>query len=160
MTEILENQLYLGDINDANDTSFLIDNNINTIICVAKDGEIKVDDLNKKINIHYFDIEDNLTYNIYDDFDNITKLINESEDRSGAILINCICGISRSATIVTAYLMKYYKMSLNNSLKGIYNTRREICINSSFIEQLIKYEYLIYGRNSISFDDCHKIFFY
>jgi hypothetical protein len=41
MTQIIEDKLYLGDIADANNESFIAEKNITTIICVAKDGKKK-----------------------------------------------------------------------------------------------------------------------
>ena len=40
MTQIIENKLYLGDIMDANNESFITNNNVTTIICIAKEGKI------------------------------------------------------------------------------------------------------------------------
>lgn len=114
----------------------------------------------KNIQIYFFDIEDNVTFNLHKHFDTIAKLIDERmEQHPGAVLVNCICGISRSATVVIAYLIKQCNLTLQTSMKEVYHVRPHICPNASFIRQLIQYEYDVFGKNSMSYEDCRKILF-
>jgi protein-tyrosine phosphatase len=137
MTQIIENKLYLGDIMDANNESFITNNNVTTIICIAKEG--KIDNI-KNISIYYFDIDDDIFFDLYEYFDFITKLIDERMEHEGSVLVNCICGISRSSTIIIAYLMKYCDLILKTALKEVHHVRSYILPNENFIRQLIKYE--------------------
>jgi len=127
MAQIIENKLYLGDIYDANNDQFLKNRAITAVICVAQDGIVCLPNL-PSIKIYNFNIQDNISYNISAYFDEIGEII----DKENIVLVNCICGISRSATIVTAYLMKYCALSLKNALMGTYAVRPIICPNDSF----------------------------
>lgn len=58
-------------------------------------------------------------------------------------------GISRSATLCIAYLMKYDKQCLQNAYLYVRERRKSICPNNGFWRQLIAYEYALYGENSV-----------
>ncbi|ORX92635.1 phosphatases II [Basidiobolus meristosporus CBS 931.73] len=53
------------------------------------------------------------------------------------ILIHCQAGISRSATVVMAYLMKYQNISLDEAYIMAHTARPIICPNDSFCQQLM-----------------------
>lgn len=154
MSEIIENELFLGDINDANNNEFLTLNKITAIICVAEHAVIR--NINPNIKIYHYDLSDDSSCNIVDYFNQIFKLI-EKED---VVLINCIAGISRSATVVLAYLMKYFGVSLKEAYTGLLSKRRIICPNKHFMECLLKYEHEIYGKNSLTYKECVNLFYY
>ncbi len=154
MTEVLENELFLGDISDANNNEFLTRNKITAIICVAEHAVIR--DIKPDIKIYHYDLADDSYCDIISYFDEIFKLI-EKED---IVLINCIAGISRSATIVLAYLMKYFGMTLKDAYIGLLSKRRIICPNKHFMECLLKYELDLYGKNSLTYKECINLFYY
>lgn len=58
-------------------------------------------------------------------------------------------GRSRSVTIVLAYLMKYNQMTLREAYEQTKICRPEISPNPNYISRLRKYEYKLYGKNSI-----------
>ena len=63
MTEIIKDKLYLGNINNANDISFINLHDIDTIINVACDGNIKkIIRITK--TVHNFNIRDDTDENI------------------------------------------------------------------------------------------------
>ena len=65
----------------------------------------------------------------------------ESARTSGSnILIHCHAGISRSPTIVVAYLMQSQNMSLNSAYKFVESKRPIISPNFSFVGQLYEFE--------------------
>jgi protein-tyrosine phosphatase len=51
--------------------------------------------------------------------------------------------VSRSSSIVVAYLMKKYQMKLESALTLTYSRRRVIRPNEGFLEQLVEYEKVI-----------------
>ncbi|KNZ72586.1 Tyrosine-protein phosphatase yvh1 [Termitomyces sp. J132] len=55
---------------------------------------------------------------------------------NGKVLVHCVMGISRSATVVAAYLMKTRKISRATAIKYIKQRRPEIHPNYGFIKQL------------------------
>ncbi len=51
-----------------------------------------------------------------------------------------LSGVSRSATIVLAYLMKYHHNTLKEAYLYLAEKRPQICPNEGFLIQLIRYE--------------------
>jgi protein-tyrosine phosphatase len=55
-------------------------------------------------------------------------------------LKDILTGVSRSATIVLAYLMKYHHNTLKEAYLYLAEKRPQICPNEGFLIQLIRYE--------------------
>jgi dual specificity phosphatase 12 len=145
MEEILKNKLYLGNMFDANDASTIKNANISCIVCVAE--RLKIVNTNPNVTVHKYELADDYTCNISLYFDEIGEIIN----KGGIVLVNCAAGISRSSTIVIAYIMKYYKLDLKRTF-GFPNKK--------FMECLLEYELSLFGKNSLSYDECIKLFYY
>ena len=67
-----------------------------------------------------------------DSFDFIEKCSNSN----GKILIHCFAGISRSATIVIAYLIYKYKMNTYDAISYTKKQRSIVHPNTGFLSQL------------------------
>lgn len=147
-------QLYLGDGYDANDEINLKDRNIQTIICVAED--VKITLKNSNIKIHTYNLQDSYECNISLYFDEISDLIHKQD----VVLVNCVAGISRSASFVIAYLMKYYEMNLKDAFLYVRKRRNQILPNKKFMTYLYEYEFKLFGLNSLTYDECVKLFYY
>jgi len=157
MSKIIYTQalkLYLGDVGHANDETTLKEQNINTIICVAEDAKIKLN--NVKVTIHKYNLQDSYECNISLYFDEISDLIHKQD----AVLVNCVAGISRSASFVIAYLMKYYEMNLECAFLYVRKRRNQICPNKRFMTYLLEYEFKLFGENSLTYDECVDLFYF
>lgn len=86
----------------------------------------------------YIDILDEPYVNISQHFTTCFNFI----DSSNKILINCTAGVSRSSTIVIAYLIKN-GMRFNDALLLVKNKRPRISPNIGFLKQLKEFESLI-----------------
>lgn len=53
----------------------------------------------------------------------------------GKVLVHCAMGLSRSSSLVLAYLMIHEDMTLVEAIKAVAQ-HRNICPNSGFLEQL------------------------
>ena len=86
-------------------------------------------------------IYDNPSYNkqMYNCFDRITSIIHEKLSNKKRVLVFCYQGVSRSATIVVAYLMKYYNLTKDIAVKYI-RTRRHCLIELLFDVALTQWE--------------------
>jgi protein-tyrosine phosphatase len=64
----------------------------------------------------------------------------EQERRKGNVLIHCAAGISRSATLLLAYMMNKYRTTLDDALS--HALRRRPCLqpNKGFLLQLRKFQ--------------------
>uniref|UniRef100_A0A6C0IVZ1 Tyrosine specific protein phosphatases domain-containing protein n=1 Tax=viral metagenome TaxID=1070528 RepID=A0A6C0IVZ1_9ZZZZ len=149
-----DKKLYLGDAFDANNEIFLQEKNINTIICVAEDAKITLK--NSKITIYNYDLQDTYECNISLYFDEIFNIIHKHD----VVLVHCVAGISRSASFVIAYLMKYYELSLKDAFLYVKRKRDRICPNKKFMTYLYEYEFKLFGENSLTYDECINLFYY
>lgn len=111
--------------------------NINHIIIVAR-GIAKIYD--DKIKCTKYDWDDYFIFDISTSLDNTADQIHDEIMRGNNVLIHCAQGISRSATVVIGYLMKYNKMSYSDAYQYVKAARSCIDPNPSFIEQLKRYE--------------------
>lgn len=99
-------------------------------------------------------LEDDVATNILPYLDSAVDKINEAITRRNAhVLVHCIAGVSRSATVVIAYLMKCKHMSLRQAFNYCYNLRPVIRPNNGFMAQLISYEQQLFGRQSVWMSD-------
>ena len=60
-------------------------------------------------------VEDNSTADIKMHFLKGIDFINSVQQRGGKVLVHCKAGVSRSATLCLAYLIKSHKMNLNDA---------------------------------------------
>ncbi len=154
MSEIIKNKLYLGDLFDANNKEEIKNNNITSIICVAEG--LKINNESSQVKVYKYELQDDYECNISLYFDEIGSIINKET----TVLVNCAAGISRSSTVVIAYLIKYFNVNLKIAFLYVRNKRSNICPNKKFMEYLLEYEKKIRGNNSLSYDECIKLFYY
>lgn len=133
---IIDN-IYLGNWRDSIDEAKLKYNNIRCILTLNKNKEHTETDRNMfarlGIRYKYIRIQDSLDANILPYIDESIKFIKECD---GNVLIHCFAGISRSVSIVVAYLMKEKQMSYNDSIRYVRNIRSIANPNYSFVQQL------------------------
>lgn len=75
-------------------------------------------------------------------------MIDEARRSNTRILIHCRVGVSRSATIVIAYLMAHYSMSLADAYLMVRARRLSVIIqpNLLFMYELLQWEQRLRGR--------------
>jgi len=80
----------------------------------------------------------------------IKKYFNQTYDfiKRDKTVVHCAAGISRSATIVAAYLMRKYGLTRDKALAHIFDRRPIINPNSGFKEQLKQFETEIANADS------------
>lgn len=95
-------------------------------------------------------IEDTENVNIRRHFDKVLERMNLEERRQGRILVHCVAGISRSSTIVLAYLMRHHNMRLREAYELVHVQRPYVQPNLGFWRQLIDYERSIFGSSTVN----------
>jgi serine/threonine/tyrosine-interacting-like protein 1 len=80
-------------------------------------------------------------------FDETIRFMNTAfENPSSRILVHCNLGISRSTTLILAYLMKTYNATLYEAFKFLRHRRPIVCPNLGFLRQLIDYEHDLFSH--------------
>jgi protein-tyrosine phosphatase len=73
-------------------------------------------------------------------FEPTHQFMDTAIDSGSAVLVHCAAGISRSATIVTSYVMKKQQMTAQQALAFVTGKRPIVCPNLGFRRQLEDYE--------------------
>ena len=135
MDEITE-KLYLGNISGAENRDKIKNLGIKKVLSVIEElvwPEYKESDniIHKKLAIYDFEQQNIIKY-----FGECLNFIKGDEK----VLVHCMAGASRSATIVIAYLMWNQKMSYHNALNIVKEKRFIVFPNPGFRDQLQLFE--------------------
>ena len=87
-------------------------------------------------------VRDDTMTNLYQHLDTITTTIREEAEQDGVVLIHCVAGVSRSAALCLAYLIRYY-CSLGEAWRYVKTIRPWVRPNYSFMEQLGEWEKVV-----------------
>nr|XP_055180733.1 dual specificity protein phosphatase 13 isoform X2 [Nyctereutes procyonoides] len=132
--------LFLGDAYTARDKSKLTQLGITHVVNVAA-GKFQVDTgakFYRGMPLEYYGIEadDNPFFDLSVYFLPIARYIRTALSvPQGRVLVHCAMGVSRSATVVLAFLMICENMTLVEAIQTV-QAHRDICPNSGFLRQL------------------------
>jgi dual specificity phosphatase 12 len=70
----------------------------------------------------------------------ICDFIDAQHDAGRRVLVHCIAGVSRSPTVVVAYLMRKWRKDLSKTIKYVMGKRNEVWPSPNFMEQLRVWE--------------------
>lgn len=82
-------------------------------------------------------------------FDQSNAFIDAALARGSKVLVHCAAGVSRSTTLLLAFLIARRNMSLKDAYLLTRSHRRVVQPNSGFVQQLIAYELRVRGANSV-----------
>lgn len=82
-------------------------------------------------------------------FEKCSDLIKTNRDRGNSTLVHCAAGVSRSACIVLAHLMRCHNMALKKAYNYLKLRRPVIRPNVGFFRQLIEFERRLFGVSSV-----------
>lgn len=134
---LIMNHLYLGNVQNATSKIQLEKLKIKYILNLAK--ECKNTFVNDFIYKKYPYIDEEFE-NIQDSFQDTFEFIENVRKTDSKILVHCFMGISRSTSIVIAYLMKLNGWNFEQSFEFVKKKRSIIELNQGFKKQLIEYE--------------------
>lgn len=130
--------LFLGSLDDSQDRRQLKQHNITHIISIIENAkpyfeEIKylcIDEEDSSSRLHLFFAE------------SINFIQKARKIEKGNVLVHCFAGISRSATIVIAYMMSCTDTPYETCLGLVKKERKIVKPSPSFVRQLQQYFYL------------------
>ncbi|CAF0881585.1 unnamed protein product [Rotaria sp. Silwood1] len=135
---VIDDFLYHGDLGHASNIGLLNHLNIRHIVNVCDCPLDKI--IIEKYNVLWINLYDELQADIKKHFDETNEFLYNCKQKQEKVLVHCQMGISRSSTIVLAYLMKYHHDSLFKAYDYLLERRRMAAPNMSFFLQLIRYE--------------------
>ena len=83
---------------------------------------------------------DKPTEEIAKHFDKAVDFIDESVRNGHGVLVHCVYGISRSSTLLCAYLMKKHNMTVANAVSYVKKKRPQVNPNNGFLLQLCSFD--------------------
>ena len=134
MNYIIDN-IYLGDSVAAGDEDFLKEHNITTVVNCA----IGCTSNYKDLKFLELQLRDEELQDLFPKFEVAYKFIKKNSKNNANILVHCILGMSRSASLVVFYLMKEKGWDYDRAIDYIRERRPIVQPIPSFEEQLRDY---------------------
>jgi len=136
--------MYLGSIDAAQEKELLDEKNITHILAIAKGAYPKFPENFKYLTIS---VLDSPSQNLIQHFDECFQFIDSARNSGKAILVHCMAGISRSATVVIAYIMSRMQLTFFEATAIVKSARRIISPNEGFTKQLLMFERMQFSIN-------------
>jgi dual specificity MAP kinase phosphatase len=139
-SEIIGGFMWLGDASNAMDTDQLASEGITCVVnCAARDTLTTREYYPTEWKYTDYEASDDPDYNILDEhLDDFMCFMDECRGENRRVLVHCVAGINRSATLCIAYLVIREKMTLEEAIRHCFGARPIILTNSSFVMQLIE----------------------
>lgn len=130
--------LYLGNERDAANLQRLNDLGITYVLNVTSHIPLHFE----KNGIKYKRIpaSDSGQQNLRQYFEEAGVFIDEARERGAKVLVHCQAGVSRSATITIAFLLRHSRMSMTDAYRFVKSKRPIISPNFNFMGQLLDFE--------------------
>jgi atypical dual specificity phosphatase len=144
---VLPDLLYLGPVSATGNAAFLERQGITHILSIGKSPASRIEGITYE-RLSLTDEEDSP---INDVAEKACDIIDAAAAAKGKVLVHCSAAISRSPTIVAAYLMKRRGITLRESLAMLVNARAVVSPNPGFLRQLSEMEKAVF-RGESSFD--------
>jgi protein-tyrosine phosphatase len=132
--------VYLSDYYTASSIRELLQNGIKTVVYIGiepKEDFVLEDYENAGIKSFWWPCHDSLDANIKEFF---PKVLHIMETMPKPVLFHCYMGISRSASLVIAYLIYDMKIDYIEAFRRVKMKRTQISPNASFRKQLREWE--------------------
>ncbi|XP_060517754.1 dual specificity protein phosphatase MPK-4-like [Cylas formicarius] len=151
----IEDHLFLGSLAAAKDIATLNRLKITHIItidtCPLPRNILEL----SHVVLKYIQLSDEPKEDLLSYLDETDSFIKEGLGK-GNVLIHCYFGVSRSATVVIAYIMKKYELTYTEAFEKVKAKRRIVFPNKGFVSQLKLYKEMGYKIDKM--DIRYKIF--
>lgn len=148
---LIKNGIFIGNAYSAignyrtKEDSFLEELNIKVVISALTEEEYEDYLIEKQdfpnIDWHRLVVDDDKDEKISQHFFDIHKVISEAVSKNNNVLVHCAAGMSRSATLVIAYLMIENRWCYEEAYNFVKKHRPIIDPNIGFVKQLKALEY-------------------
>jgi protein-tyrosine phosphatase len=93
---------------------------------------------------------------LIDDLERLTTYIYEKSQQGKRILIHCQCGVSRSASLVVAYVMKQNHWNVNTAYQYLKDQSPKISPNMTLMFQLMDWQKMLNISSNMNGGGCNK----
>ncbi|XP_068600483.1 uncharacterized protein si:dkey-175m17.7 [Brachionichthys hirsutus] len=130
--------LFLGNERDAQDLDLLLHFDIGYVVNVTT--HLPLYHVSAGLRYKRLPATDNSKQNLRQYFEEVFEFIEEAYQSGQGVLVHCQAGVSRSATIAIAYLMKHTLMTMTDAYKYVRSRRPVVSPNLNFMGQLLEFE--------------------
>ncbi|KAG1664960.1 Dual specificity protein phosphatase 16 [Nymphon striatum] len=95
-------------------------------------------------------VNDNYSEKLIPFFPHAFQFLDRVRESNACVLIHCLAGISRSATVAIAYVMKHLRMSSDDAYRYVKSKRSTISPNFNFLGQLLEFEKQLKSLNFLN----------
>ena len=121
-SQIIDGFIYLGSDNVAKNYEMLKENGITHVINCARDFSADYH-ANKDITYLSFHLKDHVQENIESVFYEVIDFMEKAKAAGGRVYVHCVQGISRSSTMIIAYLIFSQRMTQEEALSLVRSRR-------------------------------------
>ncbi|XP_054628321.1 dual specificity protein phosphatase 26-like [Dunckerocampus dactyliophorus] len=141
-------RIYVGDQHSAENRNDLSKHGITHILNAAHSKCRGCPEIYQGLNITYMGIEahDSCGFDMSVNFQAAADFIHMALSRGGKVLVHCHVGVSRSATLVLAYLMLKQRLTLVEAICAV-KENRGVIPNRGFLRQLIHLDGQLFGKH-------------
>jgi len=139
--------LFIGNQRDASNKERLVELGITHIINVT--AQLPLNFEGEGFSYKRLPATDSGSQNLKQYFAEAIEFIDSARDSNGRVLVHCQAGVSRSPTIVLAYLMARSQSSLIEAFNLVKELRPIIAPNLNFMGQLLEFEQLTVQRSGL-----------
>uniref|UniRef100_UPI0037E8AB57 dual specificity protein phosphatase 8 isoform X1 n=1 Tax=Semicossyphus pulcher TaxID=241346 RepID=UPI0037E8AB57 len=130
--------LYLGSQKDVLNKDLMVQNGI-TYVLNASNTCPKPDFISES-HFMRIPVNDNYCEKLLPWLDKTNEFIDKAKVSNCRVIVHCLAGISRSATIAIAYIMKTMGLSSDDAYRFVKDRRPSISPNFNFLGQLLEFE--------------------
>ncbi|KAI5479904.1 hypothetical protein MNV49_002462 [Pseudohyphozyma bogoriensis] len=126
--------LWIGDYAASQDTDALKARNISSIVAAMRQ------EYDTDLTIHRILIDDSASTNIIAHFAGSNDFIGDALAKGEGVLVHCQAGVSRSTTLVAAFLMAELDLDVESAVEMVRRVRSQVEPTEFFMQQLEMYE--------------------
>ncbi|BGP32417.1 tyrosine protein phosphatase yvh1 [Rhodotorula toruloides] len=128
--------LWIGDYNASQDHNLLKERNISCIVSGMRQEYAAA----PGIDLHRVSVDDTDSTNILEHFVPTADFIDAALSKGQNVLVHCQAGVSRSTTLLAAYLMRNHGLNVEQAVERIRSVRPQVEPSEFFMMQLELFE--------------------
>ena len=136
----IEQNLYLGNKHSYEEPE---QDKFQAIVTALTEAEVRDSQIREKVGDRpwlYIPLDDSPEQDISQHFLKVILFIHKAREQGQCVLVHCAAGVSRSATLVCAYLMWEHQWSRKQAMEHLTKHRKIVDPNDGFMNQLQTFE--------------------